>query len=1029
MARPRLEQLREAVEERVGISVRSRDTVATLEESAEQFKTFAMEAGEMAYQALTHLNQRPHEMPRERRNRIAQKARQAFVSDPLAGREVEMLADFALGNGVAMAEAKDDDVQEVIREAWKDANNQEKLTSFDAQRALSNTLRTDANLYLTGYRGNGKFRVGLVDGDSVTDFVPDPEDRLRPLWYVTKTRKIMWDFDKDVPKFESDGEGGQPKEKVTYYPHWRNYAEAKSEREARDEPALQEPPEHKKDPGEAVIFHLRINRLTEQIFGTPPFARSLRFYCHDEETETLTAEGWKGLAELRERWADGSALQLAAVDDHGVLRYETPSAMADDHFEGEMLAFRARGMDMLVTPNHRMALSGGGFTQADVAGGSRIPAVAHLASPTAIQEVVLPAVYEHEEAALTTSRARGAAERRTRVLAALAGGASMPDVAVREGITRQRVWQLAGDRRSSHPKAQRSEQRLDADGFFSWLGWWIAEGDSRGVVTQKLTSDRLRAVQEACRGSGLAGTERTDGVMWQWRAARPKQLMAWIRENAGLGAANKRVPSVVFDASVEQQERVLDGLMGGDGTPTDWAQKGGRYCTVSRQLADDVQRLVVNTGRRATVRWVDRSRWGMRGIWTVSIALTPTWRLPVAEEVPYKGAVYCFTVPSGRLITRRRGAVAITGNSAMNQFTESRVAKAQAAATFVARNVLKGGPKQLAQSAQSVLQRTGELGTSGGFGEDQLDEPARRKNPSPGSFLFQNEQEKLESLNLSTGGGEAQADAQIIRAPLAASSGFGQHYLGDASNANLATATTLELPVLMMVQAWQEVLEQLFRWFTDMAIEEAVSSGRLGGAGNREDGDKPLSELRLTEAEDKAEAEKRTGKDLSYTFEMPYPGRRNLPDVLAAATTMLGIPTLGTNEEMTKVILGFVLTHGLQLAEPSDTLEAIMEEWRKAREEADKQAEEERQAAIAQMQGGDPNAPSNASDDDEGSQNGEKRRGKDPSGDMGEELEHVPVDLRPGVEMLDAEVNELFRELVADPALRALAGSRNGNGN
>lgn len=645
MARPRLEQLREAVEERVGISIRARDTVATLEESAEQFKTFAAEASEMAYQALTHLHQRPHEMPRERRNRIAQKARQAFVSDPLAGREVEMLADFALGNGVAMAEAKDKEVQEVIREAWKDANNQEKLTSFDAQRALSNTLRTDANLYLTGYRGNGKFRVGLVDGDSVTDFVPDPEDRLRPLWYVTKTRKIEWDFDKDVPKVVGDGEGGQPKEKVTYYPHWRNYAEAVAEREARDEPALQEPPKEKKDPGEAVIFHLRINRLTEQIFGTPPFARSLRFY------------------------------------------------------------------------------------------------------------------------------------------------------------------------------------------------------------------------------------------------------------------------------------------------------------------------------------------------------------------------------------------------SAMNQFTESRVAKAQAAATFVARNVLKGGPKQLAKSAQSVLQQTGELGTSGGFGEDRLDEPARRKNPSPGSFLFQNEQEKLESLNLSTGGGEAQADAQIIRAPLAASSGFGQHYLGDASNANLATATTLELPVLMMVQAWQEVLEQLFRWFTDMAIEEAVRSGRLGGAGNRGDGDKPLSELRLTEAEDKAEAEKRTGKDLSYTFEMPYPGRRNLPDVLATATTMLGIPTLGTNEELTKVILGFVLSHGLQLAEPTDTLEAIMKEWRKAREEADKQAEEQRQAAIAQMQGGDPNAPSNASDDDEGSQHGEKRRGKDPSGDMGEELEHVPVDLRPGVEMLDAEVDELFRELVADPALRALAGSRNGNGN
>jgi hypothetical protein len=77
----------------------------------------------------------------------------------------------------------------------------------------------------------------------------------------------------------------------------------------------------------------------------------------------------------------------------------------------------------------------------------------------------------------------------------------------------------------------------------------------------------------------------------------------------------------------------------------------------------------------------------------------------------------------------------------------------------------------------------------------------------------------------------------------------------------------------------------MYRWFTDRAIEAAVKSGRLGGAEGFE-GEKPLAEMRLHEAEDRAAMEKRTGKDLSYEFSMPFPGRRQLPDVTTFVTQM-----------------------------------------------------------------------------------------------------------------------------------------------
>jgi hypothetical protein len=67
----------------------------------------------------------------------------------------------------------------------------------------------------------------------------------------------------------------------------------------------------------------------------------------------------------------------------------------------------------------------------------------------------------------------------------------------------------------------------------------------------------------------------------------------------------------------------------------------------------------------------------------------------------------------------------------------------------------------------------------------------------------------------------------MLRSQISAATHFPQHYLGDIGSANLATATSMELPVLKAVESRQEVIEQLFRWFFEQVIEEAIKSGRL----------------------------------------------------------------------------------------------------------------------------------------------------------------------------------------------------------
>lgn len=289
--------------------------------------------------------------------------------------------------------------------------------------------------------------------------------------------------------------------------------------------------------------------------------------------------------------------------------------------------------------------------------------------------------------------------------------------------------------------------------------------------------------------------------------------------------------------------------------------------------------------------------------------------------------------------------------SAMNSLTEAHVAMAQAASSIIAKQGMTGGPETIRRQASSLLSQTGELGAArfgealktvdaelGGapgataFGSRGAQAP--RTPIGPAAFWNENQSSKLESVNLSSGAGQAQQTASIVRAPISAAAQFGQHYLGDASNANLATATSLELPGLMNIQAWQETFEQLYRWFIDLVIQEAVRAGRLGGYGANPDLSKvrtkegeamPLSELCLKEADHKEEMQRRTGVDLSYTFEMPYPGRRNLPDVVALATGIAAsYDPNGINVPLRRQLLGFLAKHGMQLEDPAAFVDEVM---------------------------------------------------------------------------------------------------------
>lgn len=376
--------------------------------------------------------------------------------------------------------------------------------------------------------------------------------------------------------------------------------------------------------------------------------------------------------------------------------------------------------------------------------------------------------------------------------------------------------------------------------------------------------------------------------------------------------------------------------------------------------------------------------------------------------------------------------------SAMNQFNEARVTMAQAAASIIAKRVIRGGPKGVVKAASNVLSQAGELAQAR-FGQksDSIPAAGPGTNPSrgfapppPGSIWTENESDSLQAMNFNSGGPAAAADQSIILSPIAAAAQFGPHYFGNLSDANLAGATTLELPTLMNVSSWQELFEQLIRFYINRQIEASVHAGHLGGviSESSEADNRPLTDL--VYEEDREEMEKRTGKDLTYSFSMPYPGRRNLPDVINVTTAAIEeFDPDGRNPWMRRYFLRFLL-ETLEVEDPSAALDEMIPlpdgmETAPAELSVAKflQPEEEPEAGgDEEGTEGSRAAPRSGKPSEQKSQNGEKRASSPPRRDMGgkgggEVQEQLVEDAISDLSAaLGGDVDDEFARLLRDPA-------------
>lgn len=270
------ERLSEFVEDRTGLAVTSGERLQLLEASDQERRALQRELDLLAYTALDYVGGQPQELKVVERRRLAQKSRIVWMRDPLAGAAVDLMNDFTFGRGLPKPKANDELVQDELDEAWDDPDNQEILTTLDAQVRLGTDLSLQANVFLKVFDdgSDGKVKLSLVKHDLVEGVVRDPEVPQRVLWFVTAEEPYQdWDYANDQPVV--DLRRGTQMRKI-YYPHWRNVDLLMEEVKAGTRQLPNMPPDDKI--GEGRIFHIAINRTTDMALGHPPMDRLLRWF-------------------------------------------------------------------------------------------------------------------------------------------------------------------------------------------------------------------------------------------------------------------------------------------------------------------------------------------------------------------------------------------------------------------------------------------------------------------------------------------------------------------------------------------------------------------------------------------------------------------------------------------------------------------------------------------------------------------------------------------------------------------------------
>jgi hypothetical protein len=357
--------------------------------------------------------------------------------------------------------------------------------------------------------------------------------------------------------------------------------------------------------------------------------------CHDDATEVLTPSGWKSFEEVNG--------EVVGCYNHNTqcMEWHAPQAMHKHYYDsqvhGPLIRFSGKHYDSVVTPNHDMW----------------------------IQKRIWN-VEEQRYTQMDWSKVRA------------------DQITDHDRFLSSMGWLGTTPRTLPYLQSCAALGGVELDDFLKFVGYYVSEGSLRAqpdcigghssaCIYQKTdtgTCNEIESVLRNCFGEKLSSTSVQVG---KWHPVthfvmHNVELARYMEAEFGHGSQNKKLPRWILELPVDKLKIVLDALIAGDGDvrPSGRGIKT-RYSTTSNLLADQVQEIATKLGYNAKISYnekrTEKHHLPIYRVFWAQRTNTRVVRSRNIENIEYQGYVYCLTVPTGLLITRRNGKINVHGNS------------------------------------------------------------------------------------------------------------------------------------------------------------------------------------------------------------------------------------------------------------------------------------------------------------------------------------------------------------------------------
>ena len=356
--------------------------------------------------------------------------------------------------------------------------------------------------------------------------------------------------------------------------------------------------------------------------------------CYDDQTEVLTENGWKYFKDLTN---SDLVLTMNPQTKEGI--FVKPLELIKQKYCGKMFKYESQSLGIAVTPNHQMLIKRRNWREKDY-------------NPKYIWKT------KHKNY-------------------------DIPELTPCNELIGKNIW-------VGVPKTfkwfgienVKLPFNLSLTPFLQFLGWFIAEGyiNRYDVAISQKELAYHQDIEQILNNLGLKWTFSGDKYhIWNKDLAEYlKQICYYgdkIRCKSIYCCYNKIVPKFVKKLSSQKIKLFLDEYWKGDGSYNGYGEKKRVFHTTSKQLADDIQELILKCNGYATItkKPYHESNYNGRLIkpktqgWIISEWLKnkEAWVNPIKGKLEdYNGNVYCAIVePYHILLVRRNNKPFWCGNT------------------------------------------------------------------------------------------------------------------------------------------------------------------------------------------------------------------------------------------------------------------------------------------------------------------------------------------------------------------------------